>query len=166
MTIEQIERTLQTVAESQADHGARLIRVEEAFQQVAVAIKQLTELATTTDGRLDSVEEAQVHTDARLDVLIDSQIQLTARVDTLTGDIAALTGRMDTLAAAEIGLTQRMDDLAATQIGLTKQMDALAEAQTRTDHQIVAVNGRFEKIGEMFEQLAQVLIARNGGGAK
>jgi chromosome segregation ATPase len=114
------------IEETIANHDSRIARLEEAFQQVAMSIKQLTELAITADGRLDSAEEASVHTDARLDALIDSQIQLTQRMDSWT---------------------QRMDTL-------TQRVDTLTAAQLKTDEQIGAVNARFERVGEMLEQAA------------
>ncbi|MGH9841987.1 MAG: hypothetical protein ACREEM_24790 [Blastocatellia bacterium] len=120
MTIEDIERTLQTVTEQSAgltvrqqrleetvqdvvalhqqvlrNHEARQAKLEEAFRQVAESHQAIVQLAGIHEDRLDSQDEGQVHTDARLDALIDSQIQLTQRVDTLTGDIAALNGHFE-----------------------------------------------------------------------
>ena len=99
MTIEEIEQSLKTLAEGQArmeatfqdvaqlhqqvlrNHETRHADFEEAFRKVALAIENLTQLAITTDGRLDALEVSQVHTDARLDALIDAQIQMTQRFD-------------------------------------------------------------------------------------
>jgi chromosome segregation ATPase len=150
MTIEEIERTLQTVAENQArfyadigelnDQTAKLAeaqlanesrqtRLEEAFQQVAQSFQLLVEFARDTDGRLDALEEAQVHTDTRLDALIDSQIQLTHRVDALTQNVNRIAeqsvqtnGRIDTL-------TNRIERLAELQGENAEQIKELIAAQ-------------------------------------
>jgi len=85
MTIEEIEQSLKTVADNQAQlaetqtgQASRIERLEdsfkESFQRVALAIEQLTELVTIIDERLDAGDQAQAHTDARLDGVIDAQI--------------------------------------------------------------------------------------------
>ncbi len=122
VTIEEIEQSLKTVADGQAVHETRLARLEDAFQKVAMAIEQLTALATLTDERLDTNEEARIHSDARLDALIDSQIQITHRFDQMTEH----AGRIDT----------HLDALATAQTRTDDQIKALIAAQVRTDEQI------------------------------
>ncbi|MCI0666410.1 MAG: hypothetical protein L0220_35635 [Acidobacteria bacterium] len=102
MTVEEIEQSLKTMAEGQArmeatfqdvaqlhqqvlrNHETRHSDFEESFRKVAIAIENLTQLAITTDGRLNSPDESHVHTDARLDSLIDAQIQMTQRFDRMS----------------------------------------------------------------------------------
>src|SRR5574341_752809 len=75
-TLTALQEQTRILAAAQIGQETRLARVEEGFQQIALAIRQLTELSTATDGRLDPLEEGQAHTDARLDALIDAQIAL------------------------------------------------------------------------------------------
>ncbi len=113
MTIEEIERTLQTVAENQANHASRIERLEDAFQRVALAIEQLTRIAVNTDERLDVAGEGQVYTDARLDALIDQQIQLTHRVDSVAvtvGSLAIVQAKTDDQIAALLAMQARTEE--------------------------------------------------------
>ena len=189
MTIEEIERTLQTVTEQNVDltarqrrleetvqdvvalhqqvlrnHESRQQRLDDAFRQVAGAIDQLAQLASVTDGRLDSLEEGQIHADARLDALIDSQIALgqrfermMERVDSHSERIAQIDERFDRMAERaefhdqRLGrIDERLDRMAeraefhdqrlgrieALQAENAGQIEALIAAQARTDEQI------------------------------
>src|SRR5262249_53314413 len=141
MTIEEIERTLQTVAENQAqltadvqkltganrileeasalhqqvlrNHEARQAGLEESF-------RKLVELASTADSRLDAVEGSQVHTDSRLDALIDSQIQLTQRFD-------QMVGRVDMTSSHLNQLTQRFDQMVGRVDMTSSHLDQLTQ---------------------------------------
>jgi chromosome segregation ATPase len=125
------------------NHEARQADFEESFRKVALAIENLTQLAITTDGRLDILEEGQTHTDARLDALIDAQIQLTQKVDTLTNNLNTLTFRVDTLTsdiAAVNGRVYRIDER-LDRIGehidrLTGHAEILNDRANRTDARI------------------------------
>src|SRR5262249_12599618 len=132
-----IEETVNKLAGAQLGNAFRLSRI-------AVAIQQLTQTADTTNGRIDSLEEVQIHSDARLDALIDSQIQLTKRVD-------ALNGRFDQMATRVDQVTENIDRLSKT---------------------VDAINDRFDKVAEVIEKLtaaqaraderAKLLLDHNG----
>ena len=141
-TLTMLQEQTAKLAEAQVSHESRLVRLEEGFQQVALAIKQLTELAANTDSRIDSAEEGQMHADARLDALIDSQIQLTHHVE-------ALNGRFDVLTESQIQLTHHVEALSGRFDKAGKLLDQaaatiaqLAAAQQRTDEQIKALLAR------------------------
>ena len=149
MTSEEIERTLQTMIINQANYEAKHAEfqnsIRESSQRVALAIEQLTQLATITDGRLDDVEAKQVHTDARLDALIDSQIQLTSHVSQIDQRLDHVSEHLDSMIKA-LGEKQDRTD---------EQIRALGEKQDRTDEQI-------RMTGEQIRQLLQ----RNDGRQK
>jgi len=71
-----IEDTVTKLAEAQLGHESRLTRVEDAFQEVAIAIKQLTRIA-------DAADLARHETDERLDVLINTQVRYETRQERL-----------------------------------------------------------------------------------
>jgi chromosome segregation ATPase len=134
MTIEEIERTLHTVAENQARctadiatlaaaqiaYESRQKKLEDAFQQVAQSFQLLVQFAGDTDGRLDALEEAQVHTDSRLDThRVDA---VTQNVDRIAEQCVQTNGRIDTL-------TKRIDRLAELQGENAEQIKALIAAQ-------------------------------------
>ena len=102
---------LNGLIDAQIGHESRQARLEDSFQQVAQSFKLLVELASNTDGRLDAVEEAQVHTDSRLDALIDSQIQLTHRVDSLVASQAKTDEQIGALVAAQARTDERINEL-------------------------------------------------------
>jgi hypothetical protein len=110
MTIEEIERTLQTITEQNAsatarqqrleetvqdvmalhqqvlrNHEARQGGLEEAFRRVAEAHQTLVQLVGIHEERLADSDSAQAHTDARLDGLIDTQIDFSERLTQLAG---------------------------------------------------------------------------------
>jgi chromosome segregation ATPase len=157
MTIDEITRTLQTVAENQARHDKELgaliqsqsrseerqARFDEAFKQVAVAIEQLTQLAITTDGRLDDLEEAHRDTDARLNALIDSQMRLGEKVDKLTADIVVTSGQVETLTADIAAVNGRV-------VRTDERLDRMSERAEAHDQQLT-------RIGEYIERHSQHL---------
>jgi chromosome segregation ATPase len=157
MTIDEITRTLQTVAENQAQHDKELgaliqsqsrseerqTRFDEAFKQVAVAIEQLTQLAITTDGRLDDLEEAHRDTDARLNALIDSQMRLGEKVDRLTADIVVTAGQVETLTADIAAVNGRV-------VRTDERLDRMSERAEAHDQQLT-------RIGEYIETHSQHL---------
>src|SRR5262249_25803213 len=71
-----IEDTVTKIAEAQLGHEARLTRLEDAYQQVAIAIKQLTQIA-------DAADSARHKADERLDALINAQVRYEARQERL-----------------------------------------------------------------------------------
>src|SRR5262249_60999030 len=71
-----IEDTVTKLAEAQLGHEARLTRLEDAYQQVAIAIKQLTQIA-------DAADSARHEADGRLDALINAQVRYEARQERL-----------------------------------------------------------------------------------
>lgn len=137
-----IEETVNRLVGAQLGHEFRLSRI-------ALAIQQLTQIVGATDGRLDALEEAQIHSDARLDALIDSQVQLTRRVDALNGrfdQMAARVGQVaenvDRLAGHVARLSEHSDALNGRFDKVAETLEALAAAQTRTDEQIRALFDR------------------------
>src|SRR5215510_2764193 len=48
-----IEETVNRIAGAQLGHTYRLSRIEEGYQQIAVAIQQLTQIASSNDGRIE-----------------------------------------------------------------------------------------------------------------
>ena len=138
MTIEEINRTLQTVVESQANHESRMTLLEdsfkESFQQVALAINQLTLLSTTTDERLDSVEKSQAHTDSRLeritlleDLFKESFQQVTLAINQLTLLSTTTDERLDSVEESQAHTDSRLDALINSQIQLTQHFDQMIE---------------------------------------
>ncbi len=144
MTIEEIQLTIQTVAENQAQFSARQAKLEEtiqdvaqlhqqvlrnhenrqasleaSFRKVALAVEQLTQLATVTDERLDAGDEAQTRTDGRLDALIDAQIGFDERLAQLT--------------AVQAEHRREAEERGAR---LDEKLARLAEAQAKTEERI------------------------------
>jgi chromosome segregation ATPase len=159
MTIDEITRTLQTVAENQAQHDKELgaliqsqsrseerhARLDEAFKQVAVAIEQLTQLAITTDGRLDDLEEAHRDTDARLNALIDSQMRLGEKVDKLTADIVVTSGQVETLTADIAAVNGRV-------VRTDERLDRIGEYIEEHSRHLARTDERLDRIGEYIEE--------------
>ncbi len=127
-----LEETVNRLAGAQLGHTFRLARIEDGFQQIAVAVQQLTRIAEAADGRQDSLEEGQAHVDARLNALIDSEIQLAQRVETLRNELSELNGRFEQIDAI-------LERVAELQIENAGQLNALIVAQARTDELIRAL---------------------------
>ncbi|MGH9851857.1 MAG: hypothetical protein ACREBD_18630 [Blastocatellia bacterium] len=106
-----LEETVDKLAGAQLGHEFRLSRIEDGFRQIAGAIRQLMQIASATDERLDTFEEGAVHTDARLDELIESQIQLARRLDTLNGRFDKVTEVIETLVQAQANTDQQIRSL-------------------------------------------------------
>ncbi len=168
MTTEEIERTLQTVASGQADHDARLIRVEEAFQQISLAIKQLTELAANTDSRIDSIEETAIHTDARLDALITAQVKYEARQERLEEAFRQVAESHQTLVHLASVHEERLDGHDEANVHTDNRLDALIDAQIGLDDRLAklsAAQAEYRKQAEergarLDEKLAQLTAAQ------
>ncbi|MGH9844718.1 MAG: hypothetical protein ACREEM_38870 [Blastocatellia bacterium] len=197
MTIEELERSLQTVARqnvelttSQTEVLSRQQRLEETVQDVVALHQQilrghesrlakleesfqtLVELASSTDGRLDTVEEGAVHTDARLDALIDSQMQLAQRAVVLTTDIAEFNGRMDRIGEhldrVQSENAERIKALQSENAAFNSRMDRIGEHLDRVaalqsenaerikalQSENAAFNGRMDRIGEHLDRVA------------
>jgi chromosome segregation ATPase len=171
MTIDEITRTLQTVAENQAQHDKELgaliqsqsrseerqARLDEAFKQVAVAIGQLTQLAITTDGRLDDLEEAHRDTDARLNALIDSQMRLGEKVDKLTADIVVTSGQVETLTADIAAVNGRV-------VRTDERLDRIGEYIEAHSSHLTRIDERLDQVvalqAENAEHIKALLVAQ------
>ena len=86
MTIEEIERVLQTVAanqtqltEAQIANEARLVKLDEIVKQIAEAHKSIVELIRLHEERLDGHDGALRTTDDKLSALINAQVGLEDR---------------------------------------------------------------------------------------
>jgi len=106
-----LEETVDKLAGAQLGHEFRLSHIEDGFRQIAGAIRQLMQIASATDERLDTFEEGAVHTDARLDALIDSQIQLARRMDALDGRFDKVTEVIETLIRAQANTDEQIRSL-------------------------------------------------------
>jgi chromosome segregation ATPase len=162
MTIDEITRTLQTVAENQAQHDRELgaliqsqsrseerqARFDEAFKQVAVAIEQLTQLAITTDGRLDDLEEAHRDTDARLNALIDSQMRLGEKVDKLTADIVVTSGQVETLTADIAAVNGRV-------VRTDERLDRIGEYIEAHSQHLTRIDQRLDQVAALQAENAE-----------
>jgi chromosome segregation ATPase len=162
MTIDEIERTLQTVAENQAKFSTDVARLEEQTAKLAgagrifeeasqlhqqvlrnhearhvrldEAFSTVVDLLRIQEERIDLHDETHRDTDARLNVLIDSQLRLGEKVDKLTADIFVTSGQVEALTA----------DIAAT----SNQIAALTAG-------ISAVNGRVERIDQRLDRMSE-----------
>ncbi len=78
-----IEETVNKIAGAQLGHTFRLSRIEEGFQQIAVAIQQLSEIVSSTDGQLEgeitAFNDRLERTDAVLEKVVELQNENAAR---------------------------------------------------------------------------------------
>ncbi len=175
MTIEEIERNLQTITEQNAGLTARQQRLEETVQDVAAlqqqvlrshearqgkleeAFQTLVELASATDSRLDSLEEGQVHTDARLDVLINSQIQLTQRFDQMTARVDQVTAHFDQMTARVDQVTAHFDQMTTRFDQMSVRVGRIGEQIDERGKQLDGIDERLGKVAELqAENAAQI----------
>jgi chromosome segregation ATPase len=140
--------------------------IERAFQQVALSIQQLTQVAVSTDARLDASDTARREADERIEALINAQVRYEARQEKLEEafrQVAAAhvqlvemirlhENRLDGHDGANAHAESRLDALINSQIQLTERVDTLT-----TD--IAAVNGRVERIGDQLDQAAALQAA-------
>jgi DNA repair exonuclease SbcCD ATPase subunit len=149
MTIEEIERTLQTITEQNAsatarqqrleetvqdvmalhqqvlrNHEARQGGLEEAFRRVAEAHQTLVQLVGIHEERLADSDSAQAHTDARLDGLIDTQIDFSERLTQLAAKQAEHKREADERGAR---LDEKLAQLQEAQARAAEQVRALIE---------------------------------------
>jgi len=106
-----LEEAVDKLAGAQLGHEFRLSRIEDGFRQIAGAIRQLMQIASATDERLDKFEEGEIHTDAKLDALIDSQMQLARRMDALNGHFDKVTEVIETLIHAQANTDEQIRSL-------------------------------------------------------
>jgi chromosome segregation ATPase len=147
MTIDEITRTLQTIAENQAQLTKNAVRTDDRLDRLSVEVTQLTRNAVRTDDRLDriSVEMAQLTSNA---VRIDEQLdRLSAEVARLTGNVGRTDERLDRL-------TDRLDKLSADVAQVTADI-------AQTDRVIVtllqAQNRHEEEKQTQFSEILQNL---------
>jgi hypothetical protein len=71
-----IEETVNKLAGAQLGHAFRLSRIEDGFQQIAVAVQQLVKIASATDGQLEnSVAELNGRFE-RIDAILERVAEL------------------------------------------------------------------------------------------
>jgi chromosome segregation ATPase len=159
MTNEEIERALQTIAETQLqatqrqalleatvgeiagfhqqvlrDHEARQSKLDDAFRTVV-------ELLRIQEERIDGHDAALEHSDSRLDALIDSQIQLTQRLDRIGEHIDRVAGQMETLN----GRADRTDD----------RLDRIGKIIEIHSQHFTQIDDRLDRIGKFIEADSQ-----------
>jgi hypothetical protein len=106
-------------------------QIERAFQQVALSIQQLSQVAVRTDARLDAAEAGHRETDERIEALINSQVRYEARQEKLE-DAFRLVAESHAQLVEMIRLHEG-------------RIDGHDEAQERTDGRLDAViDGRRE----------------------
>jgi SHS2 domain-containing protein len=140
--------------------------IERAFQQVALSIQQLTQVAVGTDARLDASDTARREANERIEALINAQVRYEARQEKLEEafrQVAAAhvqlvemirlhENRLDGHDGANAHAESRLDALINSQIQLTERVDTLTM-------DIAAVNGGVERIGDRLDQAAALQAA-------
>ena len=71
-----IEETVNKIAGAQLGHAFRLSRIEDGFQQIAVAIQQLAKIVSATDEQLESDIAALNGRFERIDAILESVAEL------------------------------------------------------------------------------------------
>lgn len=135
--------------------------VERAFQQVALSIQTLTQMAVRADERQDAADTSRGVADQRIEALISAQVRYEARQERLEeafrqvaeshADIVALLlrhedrlsghdedqartdGRLDALIDDQISARRQAEERGRL---LDEKLARLSEAQARTDEQI------------------------------
>jgi chromosome segregation ATPase len=163
-----IDDTVTKLAEAQLGHEARLTRVEDAFQEVAIAIKQLTQIADAADRRLEASDSARQEADKRLDALINAQVSYEARQERLEEAFRQVAAshaqlvemlqlhedRPDGQGEANVHTESRLDALIDAQIQLTQRVDTLTG-------DISALNGRAAATDERLDRMAERMEAHD-----
>jgi chromosome segregation ATPase len=97
-----------------------LMMSEERIARLEQSFVMLTELAQSSDERMDALAEAQANTETRVAALADAQIRTEDRMAELTVTVSGLTTAMTTLA-------ERMAELAEAQAHTDQRLDALID---------------------------------------
>ena len=71
-----IEETVNRIAGAQLGHTYRLSRIEEGYQQIAVAIQQLTQIASSNAGRIEGEIVALNRHFERIDAILERVVEL------------------------------------------------------------------------------------------
>src|SRR5215468_5364586 len=90
-----IEETVNRLAGAQLGHTFRLSRIEDGFQQIAVAIQQLTQIAVTTDGKVDGNLVALDGRFERIDEILRRVVELQSESAAQIKSLIAAQARMD-----------------------------------------------------------------------
>ncbi len=139
--------------------------IERAFQQVALSIQQLTQIAARTEERLDASDTARQDTGEKLDALINAQVRYEARQErmeeafrqiaeshqALIGLLRIQEERIDGHDGAQQSTDARLDALIDAQIGFDERLARIAAAQA--EHRKLAEE-RHARLDEKLVQLA------------
>ena len=90
-----IEETVNRLAGAQLGHTFRLSRIEDGFQQIAVAIQQLTQIAVTTDGKVDGNRAALDGRFERIDEILRRVAELQSESSAQIKALVAAQTRTD-----------------------------------------------------------------------
>jgi hypothetical protein len=166
MTFEEINQTLQTVAQSQA-------RFDKTVKQIAEAHKTLIELVRIQDGRIDGHDGQHRESDERIEALINSQIRADEHIEALINSQARSDERIEALINSQARYETKQDKLeeafrlvAVSHAQLVemiqlheKRLDGYDEAQARTDGRIdaliddqIAVRRQAEERGRILDE--------------
>jgi chromosome segregation ATPase len=177
MTIEEIERTLQTVAENQASLTGHAARTDESIAQIIALQKQhstdiaeIDTMITTlvrSQNRYDAMlsrhddilhdladkhlknEERFAETDKRFAQLADAQRSYEERQGRLEAVFEMLT---TFVREARVETNGHFDQITTHLDQLTLRVDSLAIAQERTDRQIAAQGEQIASLNGRFDQ--------------
>lgn len=139
--------------------------IERAFQQAALSIQQLTQVAVRTDARLDASDSARREADERVEALIIAQVGYEARQERLEEAFRQVAvshvqvvemlrhheERLDGHDEANVQTESRLDALIDTQIHLTERVDTLTR-------DIAALGHRFEEMAAVTNEQIKALI--------
>jgi hypothetical protein len=132
MTFEEINQTLQTVAQSQA-------RFDKTVKQIAEAHKTLIELVRIQDGRIDGHDGQHRESDERIEALINSQIRADEHIEALINSQARADERIEALINSQARADERIEALINSQVRANERIEALINSQVRANEHIEAL---------------------------
>ncbi|MCI0662789.1 MAG: hypothetical protein L0220_17110, partial [Acidobacteria bacterium] len=180
MTIDEITRTLQTVAENQAQTTQRQAELEATVQEIAQfhqqalrnhevrqahfdeAFKMLIELARIQEGRIDGHDEEHKSTDEKLNALIGTHVGYDSRQALLETAVQQVAVSYQMIVELIQIQEERIDGHDEMHKDTDARLNALIDSQIRVGEKvdkltadITAVNGRVDRIDERLDRMSE-----------